>query len=94
VVHGIDYNKNGRYDNSLGVGQESTAPALCGPLEPTPAASASTRSGSPRTYAASLALYQVSWTKDSGTQQWNCYGVGAPPAVPPTGIASRLRAAT
>lgn len=39
VVHGIDYNGNGRYDNVLGpselnpaLPQEATAPALCGPL--------------------------------------------------------------
>ncbi|MFJ9456318.1 hypothetical protein ACIRST_14655 [Kitasatospora sp. NPDC101447] len=39
VVHGIDYNGNGRYDNVLGPSelnpafpQEATAPALCGPL--------------------------------------------------------------
>ncbi|GAA1243141.1 hypothetical protein GCM10009665_37410 [Kitasatospora nipponensis] len=39
VVHGIDYNSNGKYDNVLGsseldpkLPQEATAPALCGPL--------------------------------------------------------------
>ena len=39
VVHGIDYNNNGKYDYVLGVSeltptlpQEATAPALCGPL--------------------------------------------------------------
>lgn len=39
VVHGIDYNHNGRYDNVLGASelnpklpQEATAPALCGAL--------------------------------------------------------------
>ncbi|MEU7068276.1 hypothetical protein [Streptomyces sp. NPDC046161] len=39
VVHGIDYNHNGRYDSVLGASeldpklpQEATAPALCGPL--------------------------------------------------------------
>jgi hypothetical protein len=39
VVHGIDYNKNGKYDTVLGASelnpmlpQEATAPALCGPL--------------------------------------------------------------
>ena len=94
VVHGIDYNKNGRYDNSLGVGQELSAPALCGQLNPNQTASTGTGSGAARTYVASLARYQVTWTKDSGPQQWNCYGVGAPPAVPPTGTASRPRAAT
>jgi hypothetical protein len=40
VVHGIDYNGNGRYDNVLGpselnpaLPQEATAPALCGALD-------------------------------------------------------------
>ncbi|MFJ7244391.1 hypothetical protein ACIQWA_07040 [Kitasatospora sp. NPDC098652] len=40
VVHGIDYNHNGRYDSVLGpselnpaLPQEATAPALCGPLD-------------------------------------------------------------
>jgi hypothetical protein len=39
VVHGIDYNGNGKYDGVLGASeldpslpQEATAPALCGPL--------------------------------------------------------------
>jgi Protein kinase domain len=94
VVHGIDYNKNGRYDNSLGSQGELTAPALCGRLAPTRTATASTGPGSARTYAASLALYQVSWSKHSGNGQWNCYGVGVPPAVPPTATTSRPRAAT
>jgi Cu/Zn superoxide dismutase len=41
VVHGIDYNHNGRYDNVLGpsdltptLPMEATSPALCGPLSP------------------------------------------------------------
>jgi hypothetical protein len=40
VVHGIDYNGNGKYDAVLGqseldpkLPQEATAPALCGPLQ-------------------------------------------------------------
>jgi hypothetical protein len=40
VVHGIDYNGNGKYDAVLGqseldpkLPQEATAPALCGPLD-------------------------------------------------------------
>ncbi|MEU9071295.1 hypothetical protein AB0D60_30910 [Streptomyces sp. NPDC048306] len=43
VVHGIDYNGNGKYDNVLGPSQldpklplEATAPALCGTLNKTP----------------------------------------------------------
>ena len=41
VVHGIDYNHNGRYDGVLGPSDldpalplEGTAPAICGPLHP------------------------------------------------------------
>ena len=40
MVHGIDYNHNGRYDGVLGASeldpslpQEATAPALCGALD-------------------------------------------------------------
>jgi hypothetical protein len=58
VVHGIDYNGNGIYDNVLGTSDlskrlpaEATAPALCGPLFSTQ--TASTGSGAP-TYEASL----------------------------------------
>ncbi|OEV04169.1 hypothetical protein [Streptomyces oceani] len=43
VVHGIDYNKNGKYDFNLGkslldpkLPLEATAPALCGTLKKTP----------------------------------------------------------
>ncbi|MEU9602429.1 hypothetical protein AB0E06_37250 [Streptomyces sp. NPDC048109] len=43
VVHGIDYNGNGKYDNVLGPSQldpklplEATAPALCGALNKSP----------------------------------------------------------
>jgi hypothetical protein len=42
IVHGIDYNHNGVYDNVLDRSElnnslpgEATAPALCGPLVPT-----------------------------------------------------------
>ncbi|MEU2119954.1 hypothetical protein ABZ567_30950 [Streptomyces sp. NPDC016459] len=44
VVHGIDYNGNGKYDNVLGASDldatlpsEATNPALCGPLKTAPA---------------------------------------------------------
>ncbi len=60
VVHGIDYNYNHIYDfGALGVSDlektlpaEATAPALCGPLRPAPAKSAS--AGITTTYVASL----------------------------------------
>jgi hypothetical protein len=59
VVHGIDYNDNGRYDNTLGGSElnpglsgEATAPALCGELV-AGSQTAQTQSG---VYAASLNL--------------------------------------
>jgi hypothetical protein len=65
VVHGIDYNGNHIYDFGLGLSDldktlpgEATAPALCGPLQPTPVTPSIARSerGSPTTtYTASLA---------------------------------------
>jgi hypothetical protein len=60
VVHGVDYNYNHIYDfGALGVSDldktlpgEATAPALCGPLRPAPAKSAT--AGITTTYVASL----------------------------------------
>jgi serine/threonine protein kinase len=61
VIHGIDYNGNGVYDNVLNkseldnsVPQEATAPALCGPLFSTQVA-ARPRSGT--VYTAMLHVY-------------------------------------
>jgi Protein kinase domain len=55
IVHGIDYNRNQKYDPILGVGEgrtvESTAPALCGPLKFT----GSQAAGGSRVYVATLA---------------------------------------
>jgi hypothetical protein len=62
VVHGIDYNHNGVYDNVLDRSDlnraftgESTAPALCGPLRP--AAGAQASSGT--TFVASMRLTRL-----------------------------------
>jgi Protein kinase domain len=68
VVHGIDYNKNGKYDaktigftgksfDAKGAPLEETAPALCGPLKPVPISKGSTqaRNGSGTVYMAALA---------------------------------------
>jgi hypothetical protein len=52
VVHGIDYNGTGAYDNFLGPDAEAAAPALCGALLPTQTAS----TGHPAIYTASLGL--------------------------------------
>ena len=56
IVHGIDYNHNGFYDNVLDRSElnnslpgEATAPALCGRLVPSQTASAVTRGGSVKT---------------------------------------------
>lgn len=52
VVHGIDYNHNGKYDNVLGASeldpklpQEATAPAICGALNAMPTGGAGTGDG-------------------------------------------------
>jgi serine/threonine-protein kinase len=58
IVHGIDYNHNGIYDNVLdrselnkGLPGEATAPAICGSLVASQAASIGPGSGSTRSYA-------------------------------------------
>ena len=60
VVHGIDYNGNGIYDNALDRSElnnalpgEATAPAICGPLFSSPSARA--QAGASTRYVASLA---------------------------------------
>jgi hypothetical protein len=86
VVHGIDYNGNGRYDNFLGKGGEASAPALCGPLEPQQTASVPTQ-GSRTIYTASLDLYRVTATERSGRVVLLCHLVGAPPEVADSRVA-------
>jgi serine/threonine protein kinase len=74
VVHGIDYNANGRYDNTLGGSElnpglsgEATAPALCGELV-AGSQTAQTQSG---VYNASLNL--AGQTSGSpATNSWLC----------------------
>jgi len=55
VVHGVDYDGSGVYDDALGPSDlnsnltgDSTAPALCGSLTPTASTAAALRSGHPR----------------------------------------------
>jgi hypothetical protein len=72
VVHGIDYNNNGIYDDVLDRSElnhnlpgEATAPALCGPLVPTQTADTGTTGRSAGTvYMVSLhrALLPVATT--------------------------------
>ena len=57
VVHGIDYNGNGFYDNSLGAGAEAKAPALCGPLEPANIRTTANEHLGAKVYTASLERY-------------------------------------
>ncbi len=74
VVHGIDYNGNGIYDNVLDRSElsnalpgEATAPALCGPLFNGQTASAPGGSGG--VYTASLHVYQEA-VGDDVTRRW------------------------
>jgi hypothetical protein len=58
VVHGIDYNRNARYDSVLGTGEgrnvESTAPALCGALKFKGSNAQSAKAGGGMIFAATL----------------------------------------
>ncbi len=54
VVHGIDYNGNGVYDNSLGPAVEASAPALCGALFPASSAEVGHGEGTGTVYTAAL----------------------------------------
>ncbi len=78
VVHGIDYDSNGIYDNVLDQSEldatepgEATAPALCGQLVPMPSSEASAagarggRSSGTRFYVAAL-------TVDASALSWLC----------------------
>jgi hypothetical protein len=57
VVHGIDYNSNGVYDDSLGPGAETGAPALCGAVFSAQTASTIGRPSQGSVYTASLQAY-------------------------------------
>jgi serine/threonine-protein kinase len=88
VVHGIDYNGNGAYDNSLGPGGESGAPALCGSLFPSQTSSTQTAStgrlgASGAVYTASLNLYRGSPSEAASAPQLLCH-VGTDPATAPS----------
>ncbi len=77
VVHGIDYNGNGVYDNVLDRSElnnalpgEATAPALCGPLFS--AQTASTAIGASGVYAASLHVYREAVADDAARRWFLC----------------------
>jgi len=95
VVHGIDYDGAGKYDNYLGAGVEASAPALCGPLFPTQGASASRTGGSaPTTYVASLKLYGPTPGQQSLSSLFWCHGGGQPVTASSQAAVSRARAPT
>jgi serine/threonine protein kinase len=69
VVHGIDYNGSGAYDDSLGKGVEAAAPALCGALFPARTASR----GADKIYMASLAPRNVPAVASPGSPALLCH---------------------
>ena len=96
VVHGIDYNRNGAYDNSLGRGSgsgggEQGAPALCGNLVPTKTAASRSKSSQSTVYAASLTPLS---TLQAIAILWFCHGSGATMALRPTSAESGVRSPT
>jgi hypothetical protein len=98
VVHGIDYNGNGVYDNSIGPDGERSAPALCGRLNRArvallPAQTAATGShGSPgTTYTASLRVLGASSAERSPSPLSLCHIASVPVTPPPTAAEARAR---
>jgi hypothetical protein len=94
VVHGIDYNGNGIYDDVLDRSElnpalpgEATAPALCGPLFST---GPSAQAGSGATYTASLHLYG-SGSDGAAALALLCHFGTLPPAAQRSPIASSGR---
>ena len=93
VIHGIDYNGNGIYDNVLdrsdlnaALTGESTAPALCGPLAAAPqkaAASSSADSQQPTVYTASLTVHYISQSGRANPFWCWATGAGAPGTAAP-----------
>ena len=91
VVHGIDYNGNGVYDNVLdrsdlsnSLTGESTAPALCGPLvgaKPTAKAAGAGTSAGVRVYTASMSVREISMP---GSEMFWCSGATATADLPGT----------
>ena len=82
VVHGIDWNHNGVYDNTLGPGGEygkgeRGAPALCGNLIATKTAAVNDRHSEGTVYSASVRPYvDVSSTQQTARSGWFCHPVG------------------
>ena len=92
VVHGIDYNDNGVYDNSLGTGGEygrgeQGAPALCGNLVAMQTAAARADSSQGTVYTASLTPLS---TLQAIAILWLCHGTGVTSSLPTTSGESRI----
>jgi serine/threonine protein kinase len=84
VIHGIDYDGSGVYDNVLGASDlgadltgDSTAPALCGTLTAAPqkaGTASSADSGQPTVYTASLSVRYISMSASPASPFW-CSGM-------------------
>ena len=96
IVHGIDYDGAGAYDNSLGPGVEATAPALCGQLFPAQTTAAARTGGAQgtTTYVASLKLYGPTPGEQALAYAFWCHGGGAVARPKAAGATSRARAPT
>jgi Protein kinase domain len=88
VIHGIDYNHNGTYDNVLDRSElsnslpgEATAPALCGPLRRPPASAEA--HGSATRFTASLTVDREPAPGPGGAPSLLCVLAGQTPATEP-----------
>jgi serine/threonine protein kinase len=88
VVHGISYDGKSTYDNFLGPGGESGAPALCGALFPAQTASAGTQ-GTGTIYVASIRAFGGPPAEASVNFALLCHLAGATVSGPPTYADSR-----
>ena len=84
IVHGIDWNRNGIYDNAAlnrsdlnrSLPGEITAPALCGELIPQKQGS-STADGNQTGQAGSGEEFAVAFTREPDSPAWLCHIPGA-----------------
>jgi serine/threonine protein kinase len=83
VVHGISYDGKSAYDNFLGRGGESGAPALCGALFPAQTASAGT-AGTGNVYVASIRAFGGQPSEASFNFGLLCHLSGTTVSGPPT----------
>ena len=90
VVHGIDYNGNGVYDNSLGPEGEAAAPALCGALFPSPSASIGDGERSGVVYTATLDRFGGDGATQLAALALLCHLAGLPAGSAPTSADPRV----